>query len=375
MNSWTNNKQTDFDITKSINFEFTGEYNNPELISFFNELSNSLNEEQVPFSSVINGINSFFDNYNFINDKTDTRIIDNYRFARSYFNTGDYEHALKHINACINIIEEKNYDIHLYSLRTLLDKACEYEEKKKHITLVNKNKTLFLNSNNIGLEYLYLNKLIELEPNKIEYKYLLIEQLFLLNDYKSAKKHLNDITKRNPVFSDYVLYLYNRCKYNGNNNTKITKNKYIIESLYNDGNIKEALLKCEEYFNVSYDSYYLYMIGKMNYDLGMYEIAKDIFKKCMGISHDYIRECLTYLCYTSKKLNDEESYKKYFNECAKYYNAHDLNISRDNFETVLFNAEKSFDDKSCYYILKSCNNLSSNIIVNDNDNKLVGFKR
>lgn len=351
MKSWTDNRQTDDLKLESINNFNTGA--NPELFGFFNELSNSLNDKGIPFIEIIEKINNFFINNSLSSREIDDRIISNYRFAYNYVKSLNYKKALKHIKACINIIEEHNYDIDLYLLQDLLISACTYVDKYNHMVDINRNKKLFLSTNNIGLEYLYLNRLLNLENND-KYSFLLIEQLFLLNDYKSARKHLDTIAKAYNQFYYYLSFLDEKCKYGNKNDVLLTKYKISVDSLYKDGNYKEALKKCQDYFDITYDSYFIYVIGKINYELGSIDVAFDMFNKCLNIDNKYIRECYTYLCYITKKINDEKKYDIYIKESAKYYNIYDLNLTRDNFEKIIFEYSESFNDKSSYEIVKKC---------------------
>ncbi len=279
----------------------------------------------------------------------DRKILVMFNECINCINKNEYKEALKYLDNCYKISIKKKYEIDFIPLVYIINKfMLDYNKN-----VINTFKVCFFNSNNIGYDYHILKQILKLEPNNLDAISLIIEQLIILSSYEEANNYLKLYILNNGNMNANILYLQkviDEVLSNKNNYIYDYKVMHRIEQSYSKGQIDEAIDICNESYQHTNNTDYIYMIAKILYQSNNFDKSLDIFKRYVKLGNVYIKEsyCYMYFICNSNGLEGEDEYLQYLFNLICTDNYIDINV----FKNILLSYKDNISKKGLMMLKK-----------------------
>lgn len=282
-------------------------------------------------------------------------ILTNYNLALNSINKKDYKKVLKHIKVCSKLIKKYKINIDLTLIEKLICKIILKENEIERNKNIKDLTNILFNNDNLGINYLCLNKLLNYDMNNINILTMLIECLINLADYNGAKRYL-----------DYVIDIESDCNYKltylkyklialNKSNNKVRedfRNKKQIDILVENDNIDDALKLCYEYLKETKDQRYQYYAGIIAYNNNRLDDAIKFFNTYISTDFAFTKEVYYYLFYIYYELEQEDKYNYALKGILKLTEYKDIEINLEDLKKFALDYKDNFNECSIFEIEK-----------------------
>lgn len=284
------------------------------------------------------------------------KIIDNdfnsfYNKFIDELNNKDYKNALKFLNKCLRINEERNLSLSLFPLENLLNKIINlnddinYKDIKEEY-LINNDYENFIKICKIQEKY---------DKYPIDETYVDTDILIDLGEYELVNSNLYRIKTGYLTNDDKLYYKYLSSKYEEIKNMtyEVKEDIEYIKFYLNKKQFLNALFYAENGLKKHNLNIYKYYLGKIYYRMNNYKKAIYYFKEYLNFGGAKMDTAYFYLSFIFLKFKDYNRAYTNFEKSKKIKNKFNKKIDKDfNFYTNLIYNLNDDDGRKEYNLSK-----------------------